>query len=306
MMFTFRRYSSYLKEKYGEAVYRVSVDAGFTCPYRNSDRSGGGCTYCDERGSHAPYLGEEINLKKQIEKTIAFLKKRYKAHLYILYFQAFTNTYAKVEELKKIYDYGLSCAPFKELIVSTRPDCIDGAKAKLLSSYLNSEIDVWVELGLQSANNNTLKRINRGHSVEDFMQAYLLLKQSGLKIAVHIIFGLPGENYTDIINTIQFLQKLNPDGIKIHNLHISRGSYLAKEYEWGEITVPTPDRHLEYTIKALTMLPAQTVIMRLTCDTPPSHLVAPRHFWHKSHFYSLVKTEMKKRKVFQGSAFKKS
>lgn len=306
MEFPFRRYSSYLKEKYGQAVYRVSVDAGFTCPHRNADRSVGGCTYCDERGSHAPYLGEEINLKKQIENTIAFLKKRYKTQLYILYFQAFTNTYAKVEELKKIYDYGLSCAPFKELIVSTRPDCIDRAKAELLSSYLNSGIDVWVELGLQSANNITLKRINRGHSVEDFKQAYLLLKQKGIKVTVHIIFGLPGENYADILNTIHFLQQLNPDGLKIHNLHISRDSYLTKEYEWGEITVPTDKRHLDYTIKALTMLPAQTVIMRLTCDTPPSYLIAPKYFWHKSQFYSLLKTEMIKRKVFQGSAWKKS
>ena len=332
----FYSYSRYLKEKYGTSAYRVAVDAQFSCPNRNSDRTGG-CTYCDELGSMAVYhRGQEADLahngnpplagqigalelytqylspdmesrkkriKEQVENSIKFIKRRYNSEYLLLYFQAFTNTFAPVSELKEIYDYSLSLAPFKELIVSTRPDCISRANIELLSSYRQRGLDVWVELGLQTSNDRTLNRINRGHSRNDFIRAYELLKESGIKTTVHLIFGLPGEGYDEIMSSVTFLAKMNPEGIKIHNLHIPIGTELFSEYLMGEITVPSGMRHLEYTIEAIERMPRSTVIHRLTCDTPSHRLGAPRTFFRKGSFYSLLTREMKLRGSLQGRLF---
>ncbi len=332
----FYSYSSYLKEKYGTSAYRVAVDAGFSCPNRNADKTGG-CTYCDELGSMAVYQrGQEADLahngnsplidqvdtlplssqylfadlesrkkriKAQIENSINFLKRRYNPEYLLLYFQAFSNTYAPVSELKEIYDYSLSQANFKELIVSTRPDCISKANIKLLSSYQKKGIDVWVELGLQTSNNRSLNRINRGHSSADFIRAYNLLKNNGIKTTVHLIFGLPGENYDEIMESIRYLALLKPEGVKIHNLHIPIGTEMFSEYLMGELTVPSGLRHLEYAIEAIERLPPNTIIHRLTCDTPSHRLGAPRTFFKKGSFYNLLTKEMELRGAYQGRLF---
>ena len=332
----FYSYSSYLKNKYGKSAYRVAVDAGFSCPNRKQNKTGG-CTYCDELGSTAVYQrGQEadlahngvvplfdkidnlnknfhslrsdlesrkIRIKQQVATSINFIERRYKSEYLLLYFQAFTNTYAPVKELKEIYDYSLSLAPFKELIVSTRPDCISEANVKLLASYMKQGIDVWVELGLQSSNNNTLDRINRGHSREHFLKAYSLLKKYRVKTTVHLIFGLPGEGYKEIMSSVNFLSKLDPEGVKIHNLHIPIGTELFREYLMGEITVPSGLRHLEYTIEAIERFPENTIIHRLTCDTPSHRLGAPRTFFKKGSFYNLVSKTMKLRGAYQGRLF---
>ena len=299
----FYSYSKYLKSKYGISVYRVGVDAGFSCPNRGNNRKNPGCTYCDEAGSRAPYLGKEEEIKKQVDGAIAFLRKRYGAKLYILYFQAFTNTFAPVQKLKNIYDYGLSLAPFKELIVSTRPDCINKQKAQLLASYHDTGIDVWVELGLQSANDKTLKLINRGHDLKSFERAYRILKKENLKVAVHVIFGLPGENMEDIMHTIDYLAKLQIDGIKIHNIHVPIGTKLFEESLMGEIPILSHFRHLKYVIEALTRLPAKTVIMRITTDTVKNKLALPKYFLDKASFYNRIRQTMLKNKIKQGDRF---
>jgi radical SAM protein (TIGR01212 family) len=312
----FRSYAGYLKRKYGRTVYRVSVDAGFSCPNRGPDRSAPGCLYCDERGSRAPYLesgepGRERNapvaerewqqdLGGQIDSAKRFLVDRYGADQYILYFQAFSGTYAPVDRLRAIYDFALGRGPFRELVVSTRPDCIDPARAELLASYRRADFDVWVELGLQSGIEESLRRINRGHTVEDFLRASRICRQSGLKLAVHLIFGLPGEGAEEILRTIDTITALRPEGVKIHNLHIPKGCPLYLEYLGGELTVPCAERHLEYTIAALERLPKDTVVMRLTCDTPDTLLAAPRHFPGKSRFLSRLRAEMTRRGAWQG------
>ena len=302
---TFNSYSRYLKQKYGCPVYRVAVDAGFSCPHRGEKREKAGCIYCDEYGSRAPYLGGRASLHDQITDTLSFLRERYKAKEFILYFQAFSNTYAPVEELKSIYDYGLSLAPFKELIISTRPDCVDDEKAALLASYKTAERDVWVELGLQSAHDATLKLINRGHTVDDFVRTYKLLKEYRLKLTIHLIFGLPGEGMKEIMETIRFITVLKPDGIKIHNLHIPYHTELYAQYRRGEITVPSSEKHLEYVIKALLLLPPSTIIMRLTCDTPILRLAVPQIFLSKQEFFALLRKEMFSRNLHQGDEYAK-
>jgi radical SAM protein (TIGR01212 family) len=299
----FNNYSRYLKQKYGCSVYRVAVDAGFSCPHRGIRREKAGCTFCDQYGSRAPYLQEKTSLREQITGTLAFLTERYQAKEFILYFQAFSNTNAPVEKLRSIYDEGLALAPFKELIVSTRPDCIDEEKAALLAAYQNKERDVWVELGLQSAHDTTLKLINRGHTAEDFVEAFKLLKKYRLKVTAHLIFGLPGEGMKEIVETVKFIAALKPDGLKIHNLHLLYNSELFSQYEQGEISIPCSKTHMEYVIKALALLPPSTVIMRLTCDTPRSRLAAPRVFLSKQEFNALLLKEMLSREIHQGDEY---
>jgi radical SAM protein (TIGR01212 family) len=191
-------------------------------------------------------------------------------------------------------------AQFEELIVSTRPDCIDEMKAGLLAGYRDSLRDVWVELGLQSASDITLRRINREHTVNDFLSAYRLLRSAGVKLTVHLIFGLPGEDLREILDTVDLVASLEPEGIKIHNLHIPYGTKMLEEYRLGEITVPGSRRHLEHVIRALEHLPESTVIMRVTCDTPASRLALPKHFRDKAGFYTSLREEMLARNTFQG------
>jgi uncharacterized protein len=296
-------FSRYLKERYGRKVYRVAIDAGFSCPNRGNDRRNPGCTFCDEDGSRAPYLGDEENIKEQIERSIKFLKARYKVNDFILYFQAFSNTNAPVIKLKRIYDYALSIHPFKELIVSTRPDCITEETAELLESYKSEELDVWVELGLQTSSDITLERVNRGHFVKDFINAFNICRNRKLKITVHLIFGLPGEGLSEILNTIRLMSEIKPEGIKIHNLNIVKGTELFKNYLKGEITVPGSSTHLEYLIRALELLPPDIVIMRTVCDTVKSRLAAPGNFWDKPVFLKKLRDEMIKRNTWQGRLF---
>jgi uncharacterized protein len=300
-------YSKYLRERHGCKVYRVAVDAGFGCPNRTGGRSSSGCSFCSQAGSRAPYLGclqRDRSLKDQVDGTISFLKKRYAAEAFILYFQPYSNTNAPVEELRQTYDSGLALARFCGLNVATRPDCIDAAKARLLSSYRERGLEVWVELGLQTIHDVTLRRIGRGHTAEDFRRAYGVLKEEGLKVAVHLIFGLPGEEHSQILQTMETVARLGADGVKIHNLHIPRDTPLEAEFRKGEVTVPSAGRHLEYAIGAIERLPPETVIMRLVCDTPKKELAAPRAFWRKEKFTARLAEEMRARGAFQGRLFR--
>jgi radical SAM protein (TIGR01212 family) len=220
---------------------------------------------------------------------MAFLRRRYKARQFLLYFQAFSGTYAPVAELKAVYDYALSLGDFRQLIVSTRPDCVDAEKAGLLAGYARPDRDVWVELGLQSAREFTLKRIRRGHGLLEFENAFRLLRERGIKIAVHLVFGLPGENAEDIEASLRYLAALAPEGVKIHNLHIVHGTPLYDEFLAGELSLPCAARHIQYITRAFEILPEGTLFMRFTCDTPAGLLAYPRHFPDKARFLRMLR-----------------
>jgi radical SAM protein (TIGR01212 family) len=242
----------------------------------------------------------QSSVRRQIEEGLAFMRSRYGAQQFLLYFQAYSNTFAPVDRLRGIYDFALGCGSFVELIVSTRPDCVNPQVAALLASYRGRVQEVWVELGLQSAQERTLKWIGRGHTVTDFDRAFGLLRARGLRLAVHLIFGLPGENLEDIQDTIRHVAALRPDAVKIHNLHVCRDSPLLAEYLAGEVTVPSALRHLGYVVQALELLPPQTIVMRLTCDTPPERLIAPRHFPDKNAFLQSVRRALRDRRRPEG------
>ncbi len=299
----YNSYARYLKDKYGGKTYRIGVDAGFSCPVRGPDRRQSGCSFCDVEGSRSPYLGSLTDIGEQIRKGLQFLRSRYGARQFILYFQAYTNTYARPEQLQALYSYGLSLGEFKELIVSTRPDCIDPEIAEVLGSFRSRVEDVWVELGLQSAREETLQRIRRGHGREAFERAFSMLRSCHLKIAVHLIFGLPGEGLDEILQTIRYVASFRPDGIKIHNLHIPFKAPLLEEFLMGEISLPCAERHLDYVVKALELLPPETLIMRLTCDTPKDRLAFPRAFPDKATFLTRLAQRIAELDTWQGRLF---
>ncbi len=297
----YRSYAGYLREKYGEKVYRIGVDGGFSCPNRGPGRQGPGCYYCDAAGSRAPYLDRVQDVRDQIARSIPFMRRRYRAENFILYFQAYTSTLAPAAELERIYTEALGQAPFRELVVSTRPDCLPEETVDLLAGYQTEERDVWVELGLQTIREETLRRVNRGHGKEEMTDAFQRLRSRGIKVAVHLILGLPGEDWKEMEETIRYTAALRPEGVKIHNLHIPPEAPLAEEYRRGELAALSSERHMEYAIRALELLPPETVVIRLTCDTPKERGRVPGKNWGKSVFYQRIRDIMVQKKRFQGS-----
>jgi hypothetical protein len=322
----YRTYASYLRQRYGVPTYRIGVDAGFSCPNREADRSGG-CSYCDELGATAVYHreGEQHLAQKgsfqehldaptgvggmqarlesitsQVEQGKKFLKRRYKAKELLLYFQAYSNTFAPVKQLKTLYDHALGLEDFRELIISTRPDCINTRITELIASYKNRLSDVWVELGLQSPSNATLDRIDRGHTVEDFLKAYSMLKDAGIKVSVHLLLSLPGEGYAELDQASELIRSIHPDAVKIHNLHIPSGTRMYHEYLCGELTAASDRRHMMQIIHLLERIPSDIIIQRLTCDTPAHRLAAPRSFAPKGEFISNLRKEMVRKNAYQG------
>lgn len=317
-------YREYLLNKYGTSLYRVGVDGGFSCPNRTKERQGG-CTFCDGTGSIAVYqrtsesafrhdssfdegVSEEVllrfqSIENQIKKGLEFIHRRYKAKLAALYFQSWTNTYDTADNLKHIYDMALSCGDFSDFIVSTRPDCVEDDVADLLAGYITKDREVWVELGLQSASDETLRRINRGHTLSDYIKCMERLHKRGIKVCTHVILGLPGEEREDFIETAKVLNEVGSEGVKIHNLHIPGGTKMAEEYLEGEITSWSTERYMNEVEYFLRLLNPEMIIERLVCETPSHRLMAPRHFMDKSLFLRTLNDKMEKDNTRQGDLY---
>lgn len=267
-MHLYNDYSSYLRTKHGCKVYRIALDAGFSCPNR--------CTYCNEDGSRSSYTNPKDPVARQLSMGIERLKTMKIASKFIAYFQAFTNTNSPEgpDGLKRSYDEIL---PFKEIVglsIATRPDCIDTGKLKLISSY-SDRYEVWLEYGLQSIHDRTLKAINRGHDFNDFLTAYDETRSFPIKVCAHVIIGLPGETRDDIIETARKLTELKVDGVKIHLLHILRGSALEKLYLDGKVNVLTQDEYVGLVCDFLEHLSGDIVIQRLTAQGKRPDHIAP-------------------------------
>ena len=299
-------YSRWLRERHGARVRRVAVDAGFGCPHREGGRGAGGCSFCAGgavsgagNAARPKFRGDLEAVRRQVHRSIERVAKN---TALLLFFQAFSGTDAPVGELARIYDAALGLAPFVALDVATRPDCFDGAKAALLASYRTRGLDVWVELGLQSANDATLRRLGRGHTAGDFARAAREAKAAGLGLGAHVILGLPGEGLAEVRATARFLSEAGADGVKIHTLHVVRGSALAREMQAGEVTAPGPGRQLEDTIAFLEALDPRVLVMRLVTETAPDLLLAPRRPPGKTAFARMLDAEMRRRGTRQGAA----
>lgn len=319
-----RSYSEYLRERYGEAVWRIGIDGGFTCPNRRAD-GGGGCAFCDGTGAIAVYqrktesgflrtsaysektassiMPRLLSVEEQAERGREFLERRYDARLFSLYFQSYTNTYDSAENLRRIYDRALSTGEYKELIISTRPDALPDDVLDLLASYQSGDMDVWIELGLQSASDRTLQMIGRGHSAAEWEESALRVKDKGLKLSAHIIIGLPGEGREEYLDTVAMVCRASADGVKIHNLHVPGGTRLGDEYLEGCFTVSSEERYLEDAELALRHLRKDIIIQRLVCETPYHRLLAPRVFPDKSLFLSRLEKRMEEHGTWQGDLY---
>ncbi len=266
-------FSRYLKDRFGKKVMKISVDAGFGCPNRDGSIGKGGCAFCDVF-SFSPSARSSLPLKEQVMKGIE--KGRLKGYeKFFLYFQSFTNTYGDLEKLKSAYDVVYEFEDICAISIGTRPDCIDEGKLRLIESYAD-KLEVWLEYGLQSALDRTLRDINRGHTVEDFIKACGLTKKyNGIKICAHVILGLPGESFGDMLCAAELLSEIPVDGVKLHPLHIVKGTELARRYERGAIKLISKDDFIDIAARFIRKLPKDTVIFRVGADAPGSLLVAP-------------------------------
>ncbi len=296
----YRSFSSYLRDRYGERVYRISLDAGFTCPNRDGKIGTGGCAYCSPAGS---WKGDSRRalLHEQVSKGKEIMERRYGARKFIAYFQAYTNTYAPVEGLKEIYDSVVcSDSDFVGLSIGTRPDCIDEAKLELISSYARQGLEVWIEYGLQSAKDTTLRLINRGHSVEDFSRAVLLTKQYDILVSTHVILGLPRESRDDLIRTAKFVGSLPIDGIKIHNLNIVKGTKIAEMYRKGDVAPLELEEYANLVVDFLEHLRPDVVVDRLIAESDQGILIEPRWSLDKPRALAAVRRAFEMRNSYQG------
>jgi len=293
--------SGYLRDTYNEKVRKICIDGGFTCPNRDGKCGYGGCIFCSEQGS-GEHINSALSIHKQVDRGFFWEKK---ARKFIAYFQNFTNTYAPIEVLKERYDEALYDSRIVIFSVGTRPDCIDEEVAKLLASYKAKGLDVWVELGLQTANDETAKIINRGYDREVFTKAVKLLNEYDLKVIPHIIIGLPGERQEDIGNTVDYINSLSIWGLKIHSIFIMEGTVLGDMYKKGLYTPPTRQNYIDWVIYALTHLNPHTVIHRITGNCEDKKLIAPD--WNRdkdSLIIQVIKT-MEENNLTQGCYYKK-
>jgi radical SAM protein (TIGR01212 family) len=297
-----RRYyafSQFLRERFGAKVYRVTIDAGFTCPNVDGSVAVGGCVYCDNRSFSPNRRLPRTTIRAQVERGIALLGKRFGAERFLAYFQAATNTYAPVEKLRRLYDEALADPHIVGLAVGTRPDCVPDPVLELLESYAR-EGYVCLELGLQTIHDRSLDWMNRGHHFDAFVEAVGRCQGRGLDLCAHVILGLPGESHADMMATAETVASLPIHAVKIHNLHVVRGTPLADMYEAGSVRLFERDEYVSVVCDFLERLPPEMVIHRLSGDAPPDYLVAPAWCLDKPDLLRAIHAELQFRGTWQG------
>lgn len=297
-------FKSFLINKFGCKVYKLQIDAGFTCPNRDGTLSTGGCAYCDGRGSRLRQQGPLPSVSEQIERGKEYYIKHRKAGKFIAYFQTFTNTYGPYEKLKSIYDEALAQDDVEGLAVGTRPDCVPDKVLDLFEEYARN-YHVWVEYGLQSIHEKTLKSINRGHGPEAFLDAIRRTAERNINICTHIIVGLPGETREDILETARVVAGLPINGIKIHLLLALKGTAIGDLYEKGELRMMEKEEYVRTVCDILEILPPEMVIQRLTADGYRDIYLAPQWGINKMDVLNSIDRELERRDTYQGANFDK-
>lgn len=295
-------FHDHLVAYYGQRVQKLCLDGGFTCPNRDGSKSVGGCLFCDADGSGAGHMAAARPIREQVAQQKAQCRRRYGARLFIAYFQAFTNTYGPLEHLKRLYDEALASDDIVGLSVGTRADCLNDAVCDLLASYRVGGRRVWVEIGVQTINQATLDNMNRAESVEDFQWAAELVKGRGLELVVHVIAGLPGDNRDDFLATISFVNTLNADGIKIHNLYIDSRAPLAALWQKGEIALWSFNEYVSSVADGLEKLSNRCLVHRLSGQAPKPYHLAPDWALDKNRIIQAIEAELWRRGTFHGCA----
>ncbi len=303
-----RRYNSfgpYLKEIYGERVYKVNVDAGFTCPNRDGTVGYGGCIYCNNDSFRPSSCRSVTPLKEQIRNGITYLKRRYRAGKFIVYFQPYTNTYAPVEELEALYNEALSEPSVVGLAIGTRPDCVDEEKIALLQR-LARDYFVLVEYGLQSIYDKTLKFINRGHDYSTFLTAIEMTANKGIHTGAHIIVGFPTETEEEMLAMADEVSGLPLNFLKIHQLQVVKDTVLEKYYEMNPFHTFRYGEYIDFVVRFIERLSPGIILQRLFATAPDDILIAPR--WNRSRHE--ITRDIEKRfeelDTYQGRLYKKA
>jgi len=295
----YRKFSGYLKDRFGSRVYRVCIDAGFSCPNRDGTLGRNGCCYCTPGGSWRKQ--DTSSIKQQVRLEKKRVKNRYGAERFLAYFQAYTNTYAPVDVLKRVYDAAvIGDSDIVGLVIGTRPDCIDTEKLELISSYRKRGLFVLIEYGLQSANDRTLELIGRGHNSRVFADAVLRTREHGIGVGVHVIIGLPGEGNDDIRATARFLAELPIDLLKIHNLNIVEGTLAQRWYHDGTVSPLSLDEYAGLVVDFLERTDPEVTVDRLVAESDPSLLIEPRWSLQKQHVLQKINDCFRERRSFQG------
>lgn len=301
--FANKRYYTYdwfLKEKFGHKCFKIPLDAGFTCPNRDGAKSTGGCTFCSARGSGDCTPGPLSTIEEQFAASKEKLHRKWPRASYIAYFQAFTNTYAPLDKLQRLYETALAQDGVAGLSIATRADCLPGDVVNYLHT-LNRQTFLTIELGLQTIHDMTASRINRGHTYQEFVEGYQKLE--GIPRCIHLINGLPGENAEMMLQSAKAVATLKPNFLKIHLLHVLRGTRLAQEFEKGAFQTLELPEYVKIVCDQLEILPAETVIGRITGDGLKDDLIAPLWSLKKFVVMNEIDKELVRRDSWQGKYY---
>ena len=292
-----RRLSDYCKEKFGTKVYRLALSSGATCPNRDGKVGVGGCSFCSEKAS-GEFAIDVMDLDLQIERAKALISKKFPNSInaadrkYIAYFQSFSNTYGDTKRLIGLFERAINKDEVVALSIATRPDCFSEEMLNSLER-LNKIKPVWIELGLQTINENTARAFNRGYTLDVFEKTYTELKKRNFEVIVHMILGLPGESEDDMYATVKYLSKKNIDGIKIHGLHVLKGTRLAGEYEKHPFNIMSLEEYTRVLINCLKLLPKDTVVHRMTGDGDKKILIEPQWSADKKRVLNYINKKIK-------------
>ena len=305
MKWSDKRYYSlnyFLRRKFSCKVFKISLDAGFSCPNRDGTLSTGGCVFCSERGSGDFAGNKYFSIKNQFKDIKQMMSKKWKDGKYIAYFQAYTNTYASIEVLREKYNEAINEENVVGLAIATRPDCLGEEVLELIEEF-NKKVYTWVELGLQTSNENTAIKINRGYKLNVFEEAVKNLRKRNIDVVTHVIFGLPGETKADMLETVNYVSSQDIQGVKYHLLHLIKNTPLVDFYNRNELKFLDYDEYIDIICSAIAITPSNIVIHRLTGDAPRNLLIGPMWSLKKWEVLNAIDKNLEEKGIYQGCQY---
>ena len=295
----YKEFGTWLQAELGCKAQKLSVDAGLTCPNRDGTLGRGGCTFCDNRTFNPAYCRQGGSITDQLEAGKRFFSRKYPSMKYLAYFQSYSNSYGTLSHLKDLYEEALRVPDVVGLVIGTRPDCMPEALLEYLEE-LNRRTFLLVEYGVESANEETLVRVNRGHTFAQARECIIRTAQRGIRVGVHMILGFPWETRSELIRQAQLIASLPITTLKLHQLQVIRGTQLAREYELHPWPLPTAEEYVDLVLEYISHLPPSLVLERFVSQSPPEYVIAPRWGLKNHEFSALVKKAIQKRSTQLG------